>query len=1002
MTFGFFHLPREVRDRIYSNLRSVGSFSLELFEFDDAETIKAAIDVKPSTLHLLVSKRFKSEYVAVVISGATLAFGPTPAIHPRKIPVLAKLILDNVKKCKVDLFIPYKAHKVQKEAQLNTICDPDVFLDLPFEDEERIGKFLNYEDDSDEEGKDAEGLSNSEIEWEDAAKVLDFSDGEDELKDLDEEQNTLIPDWIFRLLFKLRALQSVELVVTSGEPMPTCQAVSPADSLQLMAAEMKDLLRVPFLSKLEARRVVVEDYGFYDTKFAGVQRCGIWTLESGWKSPEEVGMIEGRELELVTNECPGWSCGDPTCLGVGNKHPYPRKWVKTPQELSLFRAKEVGDKGPQAILCTLCRLFCIEIPLNLVNTPPTMADEVYDGAIGIDLGTTYSCVANYEGAGVEIIANEQGSFTTPSFVSFTAEERLIGEAAKNNAAMNPVNTVFDVKRLIGRRFDDPTVKKDIESWPFKVVDDDNNPKVQVEYLGETKTFSPQEISAMVLGKMKEVAETKLGKKVSKAVITVPAYFNDNQRQATKDAGAIAGLNVLRIINEPTAAAIAYGLGSGKSDKERNVLIYDLGGGTFDVSLLHIQGGVFTVKATAGDTHLGGQDFDTNLLEHFKKEFQRKTKKDISNDPRALRRLRTACERAKRTLSNGTQTTVEIDSLFDGEDFNANITRARFEDINSKAFNGTLQPVEQVLKDASIEKSKVDEIVLVGGSTRIPKIQKLLSDFFNGKKLEKSINPDEAVAYGAAVQAGILSGKATSADTADMLLLDVVPLSLGVAMEGNIFAPVVPRGQTVPKPSLPLRTTNRLSNSQSFKANVLIARTTRVWVRLPLMQRSRTSADHDCFSRRVHCKLSPIPPMRAGEAVLEVVFEVDVNGILKVTATEKSSGRSANITISNSVGKLGAAEIEKMVEDAAKFKTSDEAFSKKFESRQQLESYISRVEEIVSDPTMSMKLKRGQKEKIEGALSEAMAQLEVEDASSDDLKKKELALKRVVTKAMSTR
>ena len=297
--------------------------------------------------------------------------------------------------------------------------------------------------------------------------------------------------------------------------------------------------------------------------------------------------------------------------------------------------------------------------------------------------------------------------------------------------------------------------------------------------------------------MKEVAETKLGKKVKKAVITVPAYFNDNQRQATKDAGAIADLQVLRIINEPTAAAIAYGLGAGKSEKERNVLIYDLGGGTFDVSLLHIQGGVFTVKATAGDTHLGGQDFDTNLLDHFKKEFQRKTKKDLSGDSRALRRLRTACERAKRTLSNGTQTTVEIDSLFDGEDFNAQITRARFEDLNAKAFNGTIDPVQQVLKDASLDKSKVDEIVLVGGSTRIPRIQKLLSDFFDGKKLEKSINPDEAVAYGAAVQAGILSGKATSADTADLLLLDVVPLSLGVAMEGNIFAAVVPRGQTIP-------------------------------------------------------------------------------------------------------------------------------------------------------------------------------------------------------------
>ncbi|KAH6496795.1 ribosome-associated molecular chaperone SSB1 [Parastagonospora nodorum] len=614
-----------------------------------------------------------------------------------------------------------------------------------------------------------------------------------------------------------------------------------------------------------------------------------------------------------------------------------------------------------------------------------MSDEVYEGAIGIDLGTTYSCVANYEGTNVEIIANEQGSFTTPSFVSFTSEERLIGEAAKNQAAMNPENTVFDVKRLIGRRFEDETVTKDIKSWPFKVIDQGGSPMIEVDYLGEKKQFSAQEISAMVLVKMKEVAEVKLGMKVEKAVITVPAYFNDNQRQATKDAGAIAGLNVLRIINEPTAAAIAYGLGSGKSEKERNVLIYDLGGGTFDVSLLHIQGGVFTVKATAGDTHLGGSDFDTALLEHFKKEYLKKFKKDIGGDARALRRLRTACERAKRTLSNATQTTVEIDSLFDGEDFNANITRARFEDLNQKAFAGTLDPVAQVLKDSNIAKEKVDEIVLVGGSTRIPKIQKLLSDFFGGKKLEKSINPDEAVAYGAAVQAGILSGKATSAETADLLLLDVVPLSLGVAMEGNIFAPVVPRGQTVP--TIKKRTFTTVADNQQT-------------VQFPVFQGERVNCEDNTSLGEF--TLAPIPPMRAGDAVLEVVFEVDVNGILKVTATEKTSGRSANITISNAVGKLSSTEIENMINDAQKFKTSDEAFSKKFEGRQQLESYISRVEEMVSDPTTSIRLKRGQKEKIESALSDAMAQLEIEDAPAEDLKKKELALKRVVTKAFSTR
>ncbi|ODQ77022.1 hypothetical protein BABINDRAFT_106749 [Babjeviella inositovora NRRL Y-12698] len=613
-----------------------------------------------------------------------------------------------------------------------------------------------------------------------------------------------------------------------------------------------------------------------------------------------------------------------------------------------------------------------------------MADGVFPGAIGIDLGTTYSCVATYDSA-VEIIANEQGNRVTPSFVAFTAEERLIGDAAKNQAALNPTNTVFDAKRLIGRRFDEESVQKDIKSWPFKVLDVAGAPQIQVEYLGESKTFSPQEISSMVLTKMKEIAEAKIGKKVEKAVVTVPAYFNDSQRQATKDAGAIAGLNVLRIINEPTAAAIAYGLGAGKSDKEKHVLIFDLGGGTFDVSLLHIAGGVFTVKATAGDTHLGGQDFDTNLLEHFKTEFKRKTNLDISSDARALRRLRTACERAKRTLSSVTQTTVEVDSLFDGEDFSANITRARFEDINSAMFKSTLDPVEQVLRDSKIPKSSVDEVVLVGGSTRIPKVQKLLSDFFEGKQLEKSINPDEAVAFGAAVQGAILTGQSTSDETKDLLLLDVIPLSLGVAMQGNVFAPVVPRNTTVP--TIKRRTFTTCEDHQTT-------------VQFPVYQGERVNCVENTLLGEFDLK--NIPPMLAGEPVLEAIFEVDANGILKVTAVEKSTGRTANITISNSIGQLSSQDIEKMISDAENFKSADEAFAKKHEAKQKLEAYVSSIEATVTDPILSAKLKRGSKDRIEASLSDALATLEIEDASADDLRRAELNLKRTVTKAMATR
>merc|ERR1712062_869222 len=377
-------------------------------------------------------------------------------------------------------------------------------------------------------------------------------------------------------------------------------------------------------------------------------------------------------------------------------------------------------------------------------------------AIGIDLGTTYSCVGVFEHGKVEILANDQGNRTTPSYVAFTDTERLIGDAAKNQVAMNPNNTVFDAKRLIGRNYDDSAIQKDMKHWPFKVINEDGKPKLQVEHRCELKTFTPEEISSMILTKMKETAEAHLGQTVKDAVITVPAYFNDSQRHATKDAGVISGLNVLRIINEPTAAAIAYGLDKKRSnsDGESNVLIFDLGGGTFDVSILSIEDGIFEVKSTAGDTHLGGEDFDNRLVNHFIQEFKRKHKKDISGSKRAVRRLRTACERAKRTLSSSTQAAIEIDSLFEGVDFYTSITRARFEELCSDLFRGTLDPVEKSLRDARMDKNAIHEIVLVGGSTRIPKIQKLLQDYFNGKELNKSINPDEAVAYGAAVQAAI--------------------------------------------------------------------------------------------------------------------------------------------------------------------------------------------------------------------------------------------------------
>ncbi|EPQ26774.1 uncharacterized protein PFL1_06905 [Pseudozyma flocculosa PF-1] len=616
------------------------------------------------------------------------------------------------------------------------------------------------------------------------------------------------------------------------------------------------------------------------------------------------------------------------------------------------------------------------------EVPATPVDDtVYQGAIGIDLGTTYSCVGWWVNERVEIIANDQGNRTTPSYVAFTESERLIGDAAKNQAAMNPRQTVFDAKRLIGRRFDDPDVKKDMTHWPFTVVDKDGSPFIEVSYLGETKQFSPQEISSMVLVKMKEIAEAKIGKEVKKAVVTVPAYFNDSQRLATKDAGSIAGLDVLRIINEPTAAAIAYGLDS-KSATEKNVLIYDLGGGTFDVSLLNITGGVFAVKATAGDTHLGGEDFDNALLDHFKKEFERKNKLDISGDARAVRRLRSACERAKRTLSSVTQTTVEVDSLFQGVDFSANITRARFEEINAAAFKGTIDPVAKVLKDSKIPADKVDDIVLVGGSTRIPKIQSLISEFFGGRQLNKSINPDEAVAYGAAVQAAVLTGQ-TSDKTADLLLLDVAPLSLGVAMQGDVFGVVVPRNTPIPCNKTRVFTTVEDNQTQ---------------VTFPVYEGERTQ----CKDNRLlgEFELTGIPPQPRGQAELLTTFEIDANGLLKVSAQEKITGRKANITITNSVGRLSSTEIEQMIKDAETFSKADKDFTARHDAKNDLEAYCHSVEETISSPAAN--IKRPAKIQVEQELAKALEVLEVQDASADDFRRASLRLKRSMQKAFGGR
>ncbi|PRQ21927.1 putative Heat shock protein 70 family [Rosa chinensis] len=540
-------------------------------------------------------------------------------------------------------------------------------------------------------------------------------------------------------------------------------------------------------------------------------------------------------------------------------------------------------------------------------------------AIGIDLGTTYSCVGVWQHDRVEIIANDQGNRTTPSYVAFTNIGRLIGDAAKNQATINPTNSVFDAKRLIGRKFSDACVKSDMKLWPFKIRGVGDKPMIVINNKNEKKQFAAEEISSMVLNNMREIAEAYLGLTIKNVVITVPAYFNDFQRQATKDAGVIAGMNVMRILNEPTAAAIAYGL-----DKKattiggKNVLIFDLGGGTFDVSLLKIEDEIFEVKATAGDTHLGGEDFDNRMVHHFVQEFEKKHWKDISNDPKALRRLRTSCERAKRTLSSTAETTIEIDSLFEGIDFHSKITRAKFEELNMDLFRKCMETVENCVRDAKIDREIVDDIVLVGGSTRIPKVQQLLQDLFNGKELCKSINPDEAVAYGAAVQAAVLRGGVEKVQ--DLLLLDVTPLSLGRMLHTGEFDVFIPRNTTIPTKKIKMATTI-VQNQIGLIVDVYEGEETRAEKNKSLGQ----------------FVLEGIPPGPKGKPQITICFEIDANGTLIVSAEEKRLHLKKKVTISNYRGGLSEVEIEKMIKEAEKYKLEGQEYNEKVKAKSALET-----------------------------------------------------------------